>query len=86
MAATNGRHRRSPGALRLVRDNAGDWALTSVNHATHSVGRVGTLAVALVVGGVIFGLPATAAADDGGVDARGSADGSAATTSTAASP
>lgn len=57
------RHRPSVGAIRLVKDQAGEWSLTPITKPTHYVGRVGALAVALGVGGMIMGLPALAAAD-----------------------
>lgn len=69
---TAGRHRLAVGAVRLTRDEAGDWMLAAVTRPTHHVGRVGALAVALGVGGAITWLPAVAAADSGSDGASGS--------------
>jgi len=60
---TGGRHRLAHGTVRIVDDGVGGWSLTPVTRPTHYVGRVGALAVALGVGGVIIGLPSVASAD-----------------------
>ena len=59
------RHRPAVGMLRMVADGDRGWALAPVPRPTDYVGRVGALAVALGVGGMIGGLPAVAAADTG---------------------
>ena len=56
----------------------GGWSLAPVVPATTQyVGRVGALAVALGVGGVLLGWPAAALADEDGADPTGSAPSSA---------
>ncbi|MBU3707028.1 MAG: hypothetical protein FGM50_10175, partial [Mycobacterium sp.] len=61
------------GMLRLIDDGDGQWSLTPVTRPTHYVGRVGALAIALGVGGVIAGAPA-ALADTGTETSAGAAD------------
>lgn len=68
-----GRHRPGVGTIRLLADGEGGWSLAPVKRPTHYVGRVGALAVALGVGGVIVGLPGLAAADTGGSNSGASA-------------
>ena len=62
------------GAVRLVADDAGAWSLAPVTRPTHYIGRVGALAVALGVGGVIAGMPAVAMADTGTSDTAATSD------------
>jgi len=57
-----------------VADDAGGWSLAPVTRPTHYVGRVGALAVALGVGGVIAGMPAVAMADTGTSDTATASD------------
>ena len=64
------RHRPRAGALRMVDDGDGGWALAPAARPVNYVGRVGALAVALGVGGiglggVVVGSSAVAAADTG---------------------
>lgn len=63
-------HHPSAGSLRIVGDGEGTWLLTpdaappGKPPNNNYVGRVGALAVALGVGGVLVGLPTVAAADN----------------------
>lgn len=74
MGAASGRHRPSAGTLRVTADADGGWVLTPHRARPSShIGRVGALAVALGVGGMI-GLPGIASADPvDGPDPGGSA-------------
>ena len=70
--AHSGRHRATAGKLRVTYNGAGRWYLAPTTRATHFVGRVGALAIALGIGVVIAELPAVASADTGSGSTTGS--------------